>query len=145
MIFTPATLAAHLLGVVVTIHDEEEKGLKEAAELVVEEAKSSLGTYQGAVGTVPAWAPLSPATQADRVSRGYPADEPLLRTGELRDSIDYEVEDGHAYVGSDDESAPFHEFGTVDMPQRSFLAGAAYRLEDEIAEIIGEAIFKAIK
>ena len=119
----------------------QREGLQRAAELVEEEAKDSLGTYQGASGPVPAWPTLSQVTQDDRVEKGFSPNEPLLRSGELRDSIDIEVHRDHAFVGSTHEGAPAHELGADGVPQRSFLAGAAYRNEEEIAELIGQAVF----
>ena len=38
--------------------------------------------------------PLAESTQAERVVQGYPANEPLLRTGELRDSIEHKLVSG---------------------------------------------------
>ena len=132
---------ASILTSVTNMAEGQREGLTQAAELVEEDAKASLGTHQAAAGPIPAWSDLSPVTQADRVSRGFSPNEPLLRTGELRDSIDIDVFRDHAHVGSTHDGAPAHELGSDTVPQRSFLAGAAYRNEEEIAELIGQAVF----
>jgi hypothetical protein len=53
-----------------------------AGEEIVETAKDMLGTEHPGL-----WAPLEQSTQARRASEGYPADEPLVRQGELRAAI----------------------------------------------------------
>jgi len=70
--------------------------------------------------------PLAPSTQADRLKKGFSADETLLRTGELKRSIAW----GHTgslttVVGSFDKKAIYHELGTGHIPARSFLASTA--------------------
>ena len=60
------------------------------------------------------------------------ADQTLLRTGELRDSIGWEhIGRRETVVGSTDEKAPFHEFGTSRIPRRSFLASTVVEKNDE--------------
>ena len=125
--------------------EHEQKGLKKAAEIIQEESKSELGNYQDAVGPLEAWAELADATKEDRVHRGYPENEPLLREGTLRDSINvYKDDDGYT-VGSELEQAYYLEVGTEKMPPRSFLEGAFYRKEKEIAEEVGDIIVKMFK
>lgn len=118
----------------------QREALTKAAKIICDEAKAEVGTYQGAAGNTPAWDPLSAATRADRVAKGFTEDDPLLRTGELRDSISFEVTGDEAVIGSDSPIAKFHELGTPTIPQRSFLAGAAYRKADEVVATIGSAI-----
>lgn len=77
----------------------------------------------------PGWAPLKPATNRDRVRRGYPPAHPILeRTGGLRRSAS---EQGGSHrrrykgtrsieVGSADPKAAFHQFGTRRMAARPF-------------------------
>ena len=72
-----------------------------------------------------------------RVPR-VPADEPELRNGRMRDTIEHTVHSGgrEAEVGSDDEILFFQELGTENMPPRSILGGAAARVaEDVVAEL----------
>src|SRR5580700_3121910 len=78
--------------------------LKEGAELVKTAAQECIGSYQPAKSDVPAWAPLSPATQEDRVAKGFTPDDPLLRSGELRNSIETRpIGDEAVLVGVFDE------------------------------------------
>lgn len=108
----------------------------EAATIIEKEAKAELGVYQAAIGKYPAWAPLSEYTKEQRVRMGFPADEPLLVTGKLRDSIHVVPhEDGSASVGTDLEYAPYLENGTDRIPPRPFLGRAAFVKEDEILEM----------
>lgn len=111
------------------------EGVATGAELIAQDARDRIGTYQDAVGDLPAWAPLSEATQADRVAKGFTADDPLLRSGKLRDSIEVrEVEEG-AEIGVFDPEmttiAAAMEFGywnaraQIPVAPRSYLRSAA--------------------
>jgi phage gpG-like protein len=76
--------------------------------------------------------PLAESTQEQRAKDGFSADQTLLRTGELRDSIGWEhIGRRETVVGSTDEKAPFHEFGTSRIPRRSFLASTVVEKNDE--------------
>lgn len=143
-IFTAETLAAHFLGAILEIEHEQHEALEKAAKLVEKDAKARIGHYQDAVGPLPAWEELAQSTKDTREHLGFEPDDPLLRTGGMRDSIDHEVVGDHATVGATAPQAKFIEMGTSEMPQRSFLAAAAYSKEEEIGELIGEAVFKAI-
>lgn len=64
-----------------------------------------------------ALADLSPATQADRVDKGYTPNDPLYRDGELlRDSVEMEAGPDFAAVGSSEKAAAAHEYGYVTQP-----------------------------
>lgn len=106
--------------------------MERVCKLLVKSAKHAIGTYKFG------WPQLAPSTQADRVREGWPANEPLLRTGELQDSITYNMDhDGReAFVGSDNEKAVWQEFGTAKIPPRSFLGGALYANEEKIKKIV---------
>jgi hypothetical protein len=77
------------------------------------------------------------STQEQRVALGFSANDPLLRTGTLRDSIGHVVEGNVGYVGTNDKVAPFQEFGTSKNPPRPFLGGALAATEQEIPKIFG--------
>jgi hypothetical protein len=102
--------------------------LEEAARIIEDEAKRVIGTYEYG------WPPLQPATVARKA-----ADTPLYETGEMRDSIEHYVDPQSlkAEVGSNNPKALWHELGTVTIPARSFLMGAAMRKEKEIVERTG--------
>jgi phage gpG-like protein len=86
-----------------------------------------LGTYEYG------WPPLKPAT----VARKSTGDSPLLETGELRDSIERDVQDHVAYVGTNNKKALWHEFGTSRIPPRPFFGPTAAAKTEEIGELVG--------
>ena len=117
------------------IHHMACRNLEKAAKMIVEEAQRVIGTYEYG------WPPLKPATVARKE-----ADTPLYETGALRDSIGYEVQCDQltASVGSNDPVAVFQELGTVTIPPRSFLMGAAMHKEAEIVYMTGVDIHAMI-
>jgi len=81
----------------------------------------------------PEWLALADITIEEKTRLGYvgrvSATDPLLRTGEMRDSIEFEVlEDPGTGVSvaiySNDEKAVIHELGGGYIPPRPFLATA---------------------
>ncbi len=114
-----------------------EKGLLGAAELLQKKAKSKFGHYQDG------WAQLTPATQADRVRKGYTANDPLLRSGELRDSIKITIKGRKAIVGSDMDIMLWQERGTEmngkqHIPPRPVLQITGHKHGREAAKIFGK-------
>jgi hypothetical protein len=65
----------------------------------------------------------------------FPTPKPLLRTGEMRDSIEYVVA-----VGSDLDVAVYQELGTSRIPPRSFLASAAIASDDRIHRLAAASV-----
>lgn len=126
--------------VTIAIEHETHRALDHAARIVKTEAKEEIGVYQAQAGSFVAWAELAAATKADRLAHGFPENEPLLRTGDLRDSIGHVVEGHEAAVGSNSDIAVYQELGTARIPPRSFLAGAAIRKEAEVVAILGEGV-----
>lgn len=134
------TFARHLgrlalIGEEVTHHITEE-----GAKIIQTDAKAKLGTYQGYAGPFNAWKGLSDSTMAARELAGYPPNEPLLVTGELRDSIDISVEGDKAIVGSEIDKALYQECGTEKggmehIPPRPFLGPAAFEAKLPIGEM----------
>jgi hypothetical protein len=110
------------------------------AQMIRDEAKRVIGTYELD------WPQLAPSTQEERVKEGFPANEPLLRTGELRDSIEYTVISDHeAEVGSNLDIAVYQELGTAHIPPRSFLAAAGAHKGEDAAKVAGKIIANAIR
>ena len=142
--FSLLGFAAHLVASEVAMHHAEHEGLERAARIVEAEAKSEIGHYQDAAGSFEGWAELAESTKADRAAKGFPEDEPLLRTGEMRDGIGHIVEGNEAVVGSNDDKAVWQEFGTGRIPPRSFLGGAAVRRGEHVARIIGRECVVAL-
>lgn len=137
-------LAAHLTHVAATQHAMERGALEECAKLVETRAKAKLGEYQDAAPPFAGWADLADATKADRERQGFPEDDPLVRTGALRDSIGHTVADGAAHVGSNSDVAVYQELGTDRIPPRSFLGGAMAESLGEVRGIIGREAVAAL-
>lgn len=110
------------------LHEQCADSLEKAAQMIEDEAKRVIGTYEYG------WPPLQPETV-----RRKGADTPLFETGELRDSIQHYVDRQRltAQVGSNDPVAVWQELGTRTIPPRSFLMGAAMRMERKIVEETG--------
>ncbi len=146
MSFTLAGFAAHLAAMVIEVEHETKEALERAAQLVATEAKAEIGIYQDAAGPFAEWPELADSTKADRVSKGFSENKPLLRTGGLRDSIEHQVSGDTAHVGSDSDVAVYQELGTArGIPPRSFLGGAAFRKEHEIRQLAGESAVAVIE
>ena len=142
---SPGKFAEFLSMVVVpNVATALEEGLHEVGEHVVQEAKSKFGHYQKQVYKFPAWAELSSRTKSNRMSEGFPENEPLLRTGNTRDSIDYQVSGGDVVVGSSEPTMVYHELGTKTEPPRPVLGPAMYQARNMIRGIMGKATVLAI-
>lgn len=128
----------------VALHESIKNGLEEAARRIAETAKDEVGHYQESVGPFNKWDDLADSTEADKARKGFPAEAPLERTGEFRDSWQFEVNGLEAVVGSKDEKAPWFEFGTAKMPPRSVLGPAVIHNGDFIRRIIGRAAVAGI-
>jgi phage gpG-like protein len=126
-----AAFAAFTTGLIVEVDKAKHDALEKAAKIIEVEAKSVLGT--DGYG----WPALSPETKKTQPGM-------LLETGEMRDSIGHTVTANEAHVGSDNDKAVWHELGTVKIPARSFLMGAAIHKRDEVVREIGEHIGKVI-
>ena len=118
--------------------------MEEACVVVEKEAKRVIGTYDYN------WTQLAQATQEDRVSKGFSANEPLLRSGEMQRSIEHRVEietiglEVVGLVGTDDKVAVYQELGTRTIPPRSFLGEAAMHEEATVHIILGRAMHSAV-
>jgi hypothetical protein len=129
--------AEHLIVLGAAAKVTEHRILEHACSEIEARAKEKIGEYQNSAGPFSAWDPLAEATKEQRSAAGFPADEPLLRTGEMRDSIEHKVVGHEGHVGSDSDIAVYQELGTSKIPARSFLGGAAFELAPTIAEETG--------
>jgi phage gpG-like protein len=134
------------LGLEMEHHNHE--ALEKGAELVQKQAKDYIGTYDvhttwtfknGSTGAY-SWPPLAESTKKDRVNKGFSEDEPLLRTGELRDSINITVGHNEASIGSNNDKAVWHELGTSRVPPRPFLEPALKEKTPKVLDLIGRQI-----
>jgi HK97 gp10 family phage protein len=141
---SPLKFAEHLMqasiGEALVLHE----GLKITCKLIVHDAKKKIGHYQKEVGPFQDWAELTESTKDDRYRKGYPENEPLLRQGDLRDSIQSEVKALEGVVGSKSPIAAYQEYGTSRIPPRPFIGPAAFQNKKKIRKIIGAAAFEGI-
>ncbi len=133
-------MAVELLAMRVGVITELQHGLDKVLEKIEETAKGEFGEYQPNVGPFPAWAELAEATKADRAHQGFPENEPLLRTGDLQDSIEHERDGFEGVVGSKADIMLYHELGTANMPARPVLGPAAYRNKPAIEKLLCAAV-----
>src|SRR5712672_4117510 len=127
--FTLLGFVAHLATVERDMHELGPAIVARACEMVCEEAKRVIGEGYDY------WPALQPATLARKMMN-----TPLLETGELRASIEWNSSGNEGYVGSNLDKAIWHELGTVKIPPRSFLAGAAMAMEDKIHKMAARAV-----
>ncbi len=81
-------------------------------------ADNAVGHIKRVFGDLNKLTTLAESTQAERVRQGYTANDPLKRSGELRDSITSESAGSISAVGSTDPKMPWLEYGTHKMPAR---------------------------
>lgn len=119
----------------VAVHRGLEKGLKR----IETTAKESIGTYQDGVGKFPAWAELADSTKQDRLRQGYTENDPLLRSGETRESIESHLHDMEGVVASDSDILYWQEVGTEHIPPRPVLGPAGLINEERVVRDLAEA------
>jgi len=120
------------------LHASGPKIIEEACKIVQKKAKAAIGKEHEE------WAPLAESTIADKQKLGFPTPKPLLRTGELRDSIRYTVNGNEGAVGSDLDRAVWQELGTSKIPPRSFLVSSAISSEDKIRRMAAAVTVAAL-
>jgi phage gpG-like protein len=124
------------------VHSHLGRGLEAAAELIQNTARAKLGHYQSSVEHFPAWPELADYTKADRVAKGFTENDPLLRTGALRDSIGHEVHGFEAVIGSTSDVAVFQELGTNKIPPRPFLGPAVVQNEEALRALWHDVLLR---
>lgn len=136
----------HLAATVIVEELAAKKALSKSLKIVEKCAKEKIGEYQEQTGPFIAWQELADSTKRDREAKGFPENEPLLRTGEMRDSIGTAIASNgmEGQVGSNSDIALWQEAGTAHIPPRSFLGGAMADKLPEIKVIIGTALVGAL-
>jgi HK97 gp10 family phage protein len=132
-----ASFIGHLARMSEKVLLAEHKALKHAAEVVEKEAKSEFGEYQPGIGEFRKWAELADATKDDRLSQGFSENDPLLRSGKLRDSVSHEVNGLTAVIGSTSDVMVYQELGTDTIPPRPVLGPALLRKHKMVVDIVG--------
>jgi hypothetical protein len=157
---------AYLEGLAAKVVDAAPHGLEGAAKFLEGEAKACLGHYQTGADGIPDWELLSTTTQILRAEWGYPDDEPLDVTGDLRSHIEHAVDAAklEAAVGvpsvivgdhdnpHGDPHTRYRDIGEVALdqemggrlPQRSFLALSAAKHHDEICRMLADPVRHAM-
>lgn len=131
---------------VATLYDIKETKVLQYLGLFLEEAmKETIGHLQRGAGTYESWAPLKPATIADKARKGYIFNDeanPLYRTGKLQDSIKHTVLPHHLVIGSDDEVMIYQEFGVPshNLPPRSVMGLTMFKSKEFMVLVLGKFI-----
>ena len=136
--------AVHCGELALAAHEADEIALEKATKFLQKKVKDKYGEYQPEAGPFVAWAELAESTKQDRERQGYPEDEPLLRTGDVRESIEREVKDSEGFVGSDNDIAVWEELGTKNMPPRSTMGSAGVENAEAIVKIVGDEVVMAL-
>ena len=136
--------AEHCLVLIETVALAEHEALEHIAKVIEKQAKAEIGHYQDQEGQFAGWAELADSTKAERERQGFTANDPGLRTGEMRDSIHHRVGLHEALIGSDDDNLVYFELGTDKQPPRSVLGLAAALKGEEAAGIAGENVVMAL-
>ncbi|MEJ7685622.1 MAG: hypothetical protein WKG52_00730 [Variovorax sp.] len=124
-----------IAGEAVTSHITEE-GVK----AIQADAKSRFGTYQDGEGGFPAWANLAPSTVDDRLRKGFTPDDPLLRTGGLRESVVAVAVGNEGVVASPDPVMLYQEQGTSKIPPRPVLGPAGFNSKKTVAPLAARTL-----
>jgi hypothetical protein len=137
---TLAEWAAMLERSLATLPAQLEIGLDKVGELAETLAVSYIGHEQES------WPPLAESTLRDKEAKGFPVPSPLLRTGEMRDSIRRELDPIalEVIVGSSDPRALWQEMGTSRIPPRPFLALGMQHALPFAVETFGNIMVKTI-
>jgi hypothetical protein len=138
-------LAKHLM--TAGLHGVETQvnaALKDAALLLEYEAISEFGKYQEGAGPFGTWPSLAEATKIDRVRKGFSEDEPLLRSGGLRDSSRHEVSATEAIVGNIDPVMEYQEHGTAKIPPRPVYGIALHRHMAALVQLIEQGAYAGL-
>lgn len=103
-------------------------------KFIEKEAKGYIGHLQ------PTWPELAESTQSQKEELGYGNAsndwQPLLREGDLRDSISYGVELHEVYIGSDSDIMIYQELGTDRIPPRPVLGLAMYSNKNKLERAV---------
>lgn len=124
------------------IPEAKRVALSVSGQIIAEKAKDLIGHYND----FPEWPQLADSTKKERVRLGWPPNDPLFRSGDLRESIGHEtISDNIESVGSTSEIMIYQEFGTkTGIPPRPVIGPASVLAGEEVAKIIGKAVHEAI-
>jgi HK97 gp10 family phage protein len=132
--------AAMLLAANSRFKEAEEEAIVKGCKHITKKAKALIGKEN------PFWPGLAASTLADKERQGYRVPAPLLREGDLRDSIEWTapIHEGDqvvGYVGSASKIALYQELGTSKIPPRPFIGLAAQGQERVVQEMMAAHVF----
>lgn len=134
--------AKHLERVIVSTKPALSAGLVEIGEHTKHAAKDAIGRE------MPHWPALADSTIAEKQRLGYVGQvsgtDPLLRSGELRESIGAAVEGLKLEVGSTSKIGLWQEVGTPKIPARPFIAPAAINEIPHATKVLGTVAAKLL-
>lgn len=111
---------------------------------IEKESKKIIGHRQSVLG-YGFWPELAEATKQEKERLGYGDAsndwQPLLRTGEMRESISYSVQLHKVYIGSSSDIMVYQEKGTNRIPARPVLGLAMYREKVKLRRAIGNFMY----
>lgn len=121
--------------------------MRAGAVAVQDDAKERIGHYQAG------WDTLAPSTIADKRRQGFTGplpggdggDNPLLRTGEMRDSIGCWSSPREFIVGSTSDVMLWQEFGTTTIPPRPVLGPAMMHTMPFAVKVLGRAVAATLR
>ena len=140
MIITYAELAEHFASAAASCRARLAVIVTEAAAGGTEYAKDLIGHKQ------PMWDNLAESTVDEKRRLGFraPDFQPLLRTGEMRDSIEGESGGLVGVIGSNDPVLFWQELGTVNIPPRPVIPLAIIEYVSPFLELECEALAKTL-
>ena len=137
-------LAAELAALGPRIEAAEQQALEQCGAHLQHAAQALIGQE------LAVWPPLADSTIAEKQALGFTgqvsATDPLLRTGELRDSIQYSAS-GHTRgdVGSDLDVAEWQQHGASrGLPPRLLLGTALEQETEACGAIIASAVSRTL-
>ena len=139
-----ASFITHVAGYEARLDKTLRAGFRRVGRIVQSEAVREIGSYQGEAAPFAAWAELADSTKDDRVRQGFTENDPGLRTGDMRDSIQAVSDASGAAIGSDDDKLVYFELGTEKQPPRSVLGMAVVHKQDAIERALGGAAVAAL-
>lgn len=139
-----ADFAVHCVGMVATVEAAQASGMDRATAHLQAKAKGKLGTYQPEAQTFAAWAELAESTKERREKAGFTPNDPLLMTGDMRDSIERQHTSIEGVVGSNSDIAVYQELGTAKIPPRSFFGSTGVEEAGRVVQILGAATALAL-
>ncbi len=140
---TARHLAQQLAEIDTAVTDAITRTLTQAAERMEADARAMIGTEPDI------WPALATATIAEKARLGFSGQisptDPLLRTGDLRESITAQADADGITLGSSSPIATYQERGTARIPPRPFLATTMRAHVDEITHSHAGTVAETIR